>query len=151
MKVTAQEEYGLQCILQLARQFSSDPVTGRQIANLEGLSFEYVSKLLMILRRSKLVKSVRGVRGGYTLTREPETIMLGEVLRALSKDDGVILTSPNSKMCNHFPGQLEACIHLNACAILPVWDQLSEYLSGMLDNISLKDLLQKTPKVLEVV
>ena len=55
MKVTAQEEYGLRCILQLARYHSRDPVTGRQIAESEGISLDYVSKLLMILRRAELV------------------------------------------------------------------------------------------------
>ena len=150
MKVTAQEEYGLRCILQLARYYSNEPVTGRQIAESEGLSFEYVSKLLMILRRTELVRSLRGIKGGYTLTREPGEISLGEVMRALSSEDGIVLTSPEGQMCDHFAGKLEACVHLNACAIRPVWMVLARYLSGLLDNITLMDLLQSEQEVLEV-
>ncbi len=151
MKVTAQEEYGLRCILQLARHHSRDPVTGRQIAESEGISLDYVSKLLMILRRAELVRSVRGIRGGYALAKEPENITLGEVMRALSSEDGVVLTSPDSHMCDHFSGHLEACTHLNACAIRPVWTVLARYLSGVLDHISLVELLQTEHQVLEVV
>lgn len=151
MKVTAQEEYGLRCILQLARHHSRDPVTGRQIAESEGISLDYVSKLLMILRRSDLVRSVRGVRGGYALTKDPGSISLGEVMRALSSEDGVVLTSPDSHMCDHFSGHLEACTHLNACAIRPVWTVLARFLSGVLDHICLADLLQTEHQVLEVV
>ena len=151
MKVTHQEEYGLRYILQLARQHSKDPVTGRQIAESEGLSLDYVSKLLLILRRSDLVRSVRGIRGGYALAREPGNITLGEVMRALSSEDGIVLTSPDSHMCDHFSGHLESCAHLNACAIRPVWMVLSRYLSGVLDHICLVDLLQTEHQVLEVV
>ncbi len=151
MKVTHQEEYGLRCILQLARHYSKDPVTGRQIAESEGLSLDYVSKLLMILRRSGLVRSVRGIRGGYALAKEPVDITLGEVMRALSSEDGVVLTSPDSHMCDHFSGHLESCTHLNACAIRPVWTVLSRYLSGVLDHISLVELVQTEHQVLEVV
>ncbi len=151
MKVTAQEEYGLRCILQLARYHSRDPVTGRQIAESEGISLDYVSKLLMILRRSELVRSVRGIRGGYALAREPRSITLGEVMRALSSEDGVVLSSPDAHMCDHFSGHLEACTHLNACAIRPVWTVLARYLSGVLDHITLTDLLQTEHQVFEVV
>ena len=148
MKVTAQEEYGLRCILQLARYFTSVPVTGRQIAESEGLSLDYVSKLLMILRRADLVRSVRGIKGGYALSREPQTIALGEVMRALSNEEGVVLTSPQSHMCDHFPGQLDVCVHLDACGIRPVWTIVARYLSNMLDHITLVDLLQEESQVL---
>ncbi len=151
MKVTAQEEYGLRCILQLARFHARDPVTGRQIAESEGISLDYVSKLMMILRRSELVCSVRGVRGGYTLTRPPQDITLGEIMRALSSEDGIVLTSPDSHMCDHFSGHFDACAHLNACAIRPLWTVLARYLSGVLDRIVLTDLLQTEHQMLEVV
>ncbi len=151
MKVTAQEEYGLRCILQLAQHFSHGPVTGRQIAESEGLSVDYVSKLLMILRRADLVRSERGIKGGYALAREPRTITLGEIMRALGTDDEVVLTSPDSHMCDHFSGQMEACVHLNACAVRPIWTVLSRYLSNVLDHITLMDLLQEETRVYDVM
>ena len=68
MKITAQEEYGLRCLLQLARHASDPrPVTVGQVAASEGLSFAYAEKLLRVLSAAGLAESIRGSRGGYRL------------------------------------------------------------------------------------
>src|SRR3989304_8318451 len=82
MRITKQEEYGLLCFLQLA-QNGTDSKTTVEIAAKEGLSMDYVTKLLILLRRHKIVESVRGVKGGYRLARNPEKITVGQVLRGL--------------------------------------------------------------------
>lgn len=146
MKVTAQEEYGLRCILQLARNHGGEPLVGRVIAEQEGLSVDYVTKLLMSLRRADLVQSVRGMKGGFILTRKPEEITVGHVLQAL----GEIVQSNQSQLCEHFPGQLSACIHLDACGIRPIWMILAQYISRVLDQITLADLLQDEVQVMGV-
>lgn len=151
MKVTAQEEYGLRCILQLARHYGEAPMAGRTIAELEGLSIDYVTKLLMSLRKTNLVQSVRGIKGGFTMTREPGSISVGEVMRSLSSEEGIVLTSPDSHLCDQFSGQLESCIHLGSCGIRPVWRILSRYISRMLDQISLLELLQDEEQVMDVM
>ncbi|MBM3265409.1 MAG: Rrf2 family transcriptional regulator [candidate division Zixibacteria bacterium] len=151
MKVTAQEEYGLRCILQLARHYGGEPLGGRMIAEAEGLSVDYVTKLLMILRRGDLVQSVRGIKGGFALSRHPRFVTVGQVMRTLSVEDGLVLTSPESHLCNHFSGQLETCVHLGGCGIRPVWTILSRYISNMLDQISLLDLLQEEVQVMDVM
>jgi Rrf2 family protein len=151
MKVTAQEEYGLRCIVQLARRYGEVPLSGRAIAEQEGLSTDYVTKLLVILRKAGLVRSIRGIKGGFTLTREPQSILVGEVLRSLNMEDGIVLTSPDSHLCDHFSGQLDACIHIGACGIRPVWITLSGYISRMLDQISLFELLQDEVQVMDVM
>lgn len=146
MKVTAQEEYGLRCILQLARSQGSEPLVSRAIAEREGLSIDYVTKLLMSLRRAGLVQSVRGIKGGFVLTRKPEEITVGHVLQAL----GEIVQSNQSHLCEHFPGQLSACIHLDACGIRPIWMILAQYISRVLDQITLADLLKDEVQVMDV-
>jgi Rrf2 family iron-sulfur cluster assembly transcriptional regulator len=151
MKVTAQEEYGLRCILQLARHHGEAPLTGRSIAELEGLSIDYVTKLLMSLRKANLVQSIRGIRGGFSITKEPGAISVGEVIRALSSEEGIVLTSPDSHLCDQFSGQLDECIHLESCGIRPVWKILSHYISRMLDQISLQELLQDEVQVMDVM
>ncbi|HZF38830.1 MAG TPA: Rrf2 family transcriptional regulator, partial [Blastocatellia bacterium] len=77
MKITAQEEYGLRCILQLAREQTANSdgnlepgaIFVRDIAEREGLSVAYVEKILWTLSHSGIVESVRGPKGGYRLTR----------------------------------------------------------------------------------
>src|SRR5215831_19245090 len=86
MKVSAQEEYGLRCMLQLARRQkdgSAEPLTLGEVARDEGLTVAYAAKLVRRLRRAGLVRSVLGRAGGYSLSRPAETISVLEVLGAL--------------------------------------------------------------------
>src|SRR5687768_12380922 len=85
MKISAQEEYGLRCLLQLARQPDEGYLTLRQIAESEGISVAYAGKLLWLLNHAGLVKSVRGAKGGYALARPATEIMLSEVIHVFDE------------------------------------------------------------------
>ena len=74
MKITSQEEYGLRCLLQLARTPQGQIVSVKEIGIKEGLSSAYVEKLLRILSKTGLVHSVRGLKGGYVLNRPPSAV-----------------------------------------------------------------------------
>ena len=111
MKISAQEEYGIRCLLQLARNAkSADPVTVRQVADREGLSVAYAEKLLITLSRARLAKSTRGTRGGYRMTRSPDRVTVGDVIRAL---EGFPKTTV---FCRRFTGSAECCVHRVDCA-----------------------------------
>ena len=101
MRITKQEEYGVRCILQLVTT-GDIPLTTQEIAAREGLSVVYVTKLLIMLRRAGLVKSVRGVSGGYLLARVPERITVGQVMRALG------WSFLDESVCQHYPGKLDS-------------------------------------------
>ena len=139
MKLTAQEEYGLRCLLHLARfgENAEDWVSVTQVAEGEGLSTAYVEKLLRILSRSRLVESARGAKGGYRLSHPPERISLGAALRALG---GAIL-EPHG-VCGTYIGNQAHCVHTPDCRIRPVWAQISAYLGAMLDAVTVADLLE---------
>ncbi len=125
MKITAQEEYGLRCILQLASAPRGEPFTVADIARREGLSAAYVEKLLRLLGRAGLAQSQRGIKGGYTLARPAEQITLGDVERAL----GSLQTS--SDICNRYTGNQKTCVHDGDCGIRPVWQHVLEVLDGI--------------------
>ena len=146
MKVTAQEEYGLRCLLQLARHHGGEPLLSRTIAEREGISIDYVKKLLMCLRQGELVESVRGLRGGFLLTRGPDMITVSQVLRILSAE-ALVVSSPADQLCQQYSGQLDQCIHLNGCSIRPIWTIVSHYVSQLLDQITIADLLQEEAEV----
>ena len=137
MKITAQEEYGLRCILQLASAPAGKPLTGAEIARREGLSYPYVEKLLWTLKRAGLAKSYRGVKGGYVLARSPEKISLGDVGRAL----GGFQTSQD--ICQRYTGNLKTCIHDDDCGIRPVWKGITQYVAGVMDSIPISQILGK--------
>lgn len=135
MKVTAQEEYGLRCLLQLARTPQGQVVRVKDIALKEGLSNAYVEKLLRILSRAGLVHSVRGINGGYVLNRPASSVTLGEVVRAL----GTVETTKH--ICTVFTGNQQACVHFSDCGIRSVWSGLTTYIQQFMDQTTLASLL----------
>ena len=137
MKVTAQEEYGLRCLLQLAKTPQGQIVSVKEIATKEGLSSAYVEKLLRILSRAELVHSVRGTKGGYVLNRAPADVKLGEVVRAL----GTVENTDN--ICHSFPGKEASCVHMSDCGIRSVWSGLTLYIQRFLDETTLASILDK--------
>lgn len=145
MKISKQEEYGLRCILQLAKQGRARPLAVSEIAKLEGLSTDYVTKLLILLRRAGLVSSVRGLRGGYQLTHDAEDISMTQVLRALG---GYFYSEEN---CNMYTGKLAVCAHAVECGIRPVWVALSRQIDQILSRTSLSDVLREEQEVRQMM
>ncbi len=134
MKITALEEYGLRCLVQLARVRAPGPLTAREIAAREGMTAEYVTQLLVRLRHAGLVGSVRGSRGGFLLTRPAAEITVGDVTRALGEP---LL----ERHCASFTGTRDVCIHeQSGCGILGFWTELAEKVHAVLDGYTLEDL-----------
>ena len=136
MKITSQEEYGLRCLLQLARTPQGQIVSVKEIGVKEGLSSAYVEKLLRLLSKTGLVHSVRGLKGGYVLNRPASAITLGEVMRAL----GTVQTTDH--ICQHFTGNQQVCVHFSDCGIRSVWSELTTYIQTFLDRTTLESLLK---------
>lgn len=141
MKISKQEEYGLRCILQLAKVGSGRAVAVTEISKIEGLSADYVTKLLVLLRKAGLVDSVRGVNGGYTLRRPPEKVSMGDVLSSLG---GFFYPKD---LCSEFPGKLQECSHMGNCAIRPVWSVLAREIYTTLNRTTLADLMKEEKEV----
>jgi Rrf2 family transcriptional regulator, iron-sulfur cluster assembly transcription factor len=137
MKITAQEEYGLRCILQLASMSAGEPLAGTEIARREGLSYPYVEKLLWTLKKAGLTESHRGVKGGYVLSRPADQISLGDVQRAF----GSIWATKD--ICSRHTGNRRICIHHGACTLRPVWEGIEQYIVGVMDGIPISHLLGK--------
>ena len=84
MKITAQEEYGLRCLMRLARA-PEQTATLPEIAAAEGLSAAYVAKLMGVLRHAGIIDSTRGRAGGYHLAKPTTQIGLGSLLLVLGE------------------------------------------------------------------
>lgn len=135
MKITAIEEYGLRCMMQLALCESDRPVTVAQVAENEGISVEYAGKLLNLLRQAGLADSVRGRNGGFVLAHTPDEIRLSDIIRALSND------LFDADYCERHAGTGESCVHSSACSLRPVWATLSQMINEILDSLTLMDLM----------
>ena len=135
MKISAHEEYGLRCLVQLAREEAAGgSLTLNQIAEREGLSAANAGKLMWILAKAGLVQSHRGANGGYTLARPASEIRLNEVIRVLDEDTV-------DRFCEAHTGVLETCIHTSDCGIRPVIVGLHEIVQSALSEITLAQLI----------
>lgn len=136
MKVTAQEEYGLRCLIQLAiARGEKRALTAAEIAEWEGLGTPFVGKILATLKAGGLVTSERGAKKGFLLSRTPDAIMLDEVLTVLG---GRLFTGA---YCDEHTGKRDDCVHKSACNVRPVWGSLELIMSSVLRRVSLADLL----------
>lgn len=140
MKFSTQEEYGLRCLLQLARRGEGTSMTIPEISHSEGLSIAHVAKLMRILRLGGFVASERGQSGGYSLSRPPEDIVVGDVLAALGgrlvEDDHCTSYSASTEGSN--------CAHSVDCSIISLWNRVQENVDRVLHNTTLGDLIAKS-------
>ena len=147
MKITAQEEYGLRCLLQLAG--AEEPsLSISEIASKEGLSQPYVAKLLAVLRNGGFIDSVRGRAGGYKLARRASEIHLGELLETLGEP---LFEEP--AYCDKHSGTETngSCVHLGNCSLRALWQTLETWMRTTLDRITLADLVRSETHITELL
>lgn len=144
MKFSTQEEYGLRCLLQIARTRKPGGLTIPEISRAEALSQTHVAKLLMVLRKEGFVQATRGQAGGYTLARDAESISVGEILAALG---GKLY---DGEFCERHSGQLDICKHAVDCSVRSLWQIIQKSVDEVVDRISLADLLESSEKLSNV-
>jgi Rrf2 family transcriptional regulator, iron-sulfur cluster assembly transcription factor len=135
MKLTAQEEYGLRCLLRLARHEPQESLAISELSQTEGISSHYVAKLLRVLRRGGFVKAARGQAGGYMLARPASQIVVGEALALL----GGRLYEP--AFCNEHSGSELMCTNTVDCSIRSLWRTVQLVVDQVLARTTLQDLV----------
>jgi Rrf2 family protein len=134
MKLSAQEEYGLRCLLQIATE-PARFLTIPEIARREALSVAYVAKLMRVLRKAGFVRSVRGQRGGFELTAPPAEVNVGRVLDAL----GGRLYSET--FCVDHSGDRRVCVRDVDCSLRALWAAVDQAVHAVLDRTTLDRLV----------
>lgn len=142
MKISAQEEYGLRCLVQLATLGAEESLTLNQLAEREGISVANAGKLMWLLNKAGFVSATRGTKGGYTLARPASEIYLNEIIKVL--DEEVL-----SKHCESYTGVLQTCVHKGDCGIRPVIVGLHEIVENALSQINLAQLVGNEASVVE--
>ncbi len=135
MKLSSHEEYGIRCLLQVARAAPHCSTTLSEISRSEGISVAYAAKLLRILRQRGFVLAARGKVGGYTLALPPENIVVGEAMAALGG------RMYEEKFCDQHAGGQKNCVHLTNCALRPLWRSMQDAVDRVLAGTTLRDLL----------
>ena len=117
------------------RAGETSPTSVRDIAERTGLPQPYLEQILLALKGAGLVRSKRGVGGGYVLARPPEQITLGQIVSAV---DGPIMAGDFGQ-----PHENGACDHEGQCVLLRVWSEVGEHMRHHLDSFTLADMVNR--------
>ncbi len=144
MRLSTKGRYGLKAMLDLAVHSEDGPVALKSIAERQQLSENYLEQLFAALKKAKLVRSIRGSQGGYSLNRSPERISVGDILRAL--EGSMSPTECVSENCetNH-------CSNSECCVTRSVWEKIRDGINNVIDNISLQELVDDYNEAMSAV
>lgn len=138
MKFTTKTEYGLTCLIYMARNPEMGSVTVTDIAKHERFSMTYLQKIFQTLKASGIVVSTQGRQGGYALARSAKDISLKEIIEALEGHIFELFCEPEIR-------KEIVCTHFGICSLKPVWEKTKEILDDFYSQITLDALAYGRP------
>ncbi len=138
IRLSTKGRYGTRLMLNLACRYTADgdAVILKSISEEEGISIRYLEQIIIPLKINKLVKSIRGAGGGYTLARDPSRINLREILHALEGTCCLVECVEDEDICER----------QSYCAAHDVWKEATLLLKDYFENITLADLARSSEK-----
>ncbi len=138
IRLSTKGRYGTRLMLNLARHHGngSDAVILKRISEDERISIRYLEQIIIPLKINRLVKSIRGAGGGYTLARKPEDIKLSEILHALEGSCCLVECIEDGSVC----------AFIESCPTFDIWKGASDLLKGYFEGISLRDIVVMSEK-----
>jgi Rrf2 family protein len=128
--ISTKSQYGLRAMTYLARQKTISSL--RKISKAEGISFDYLEKIVSKLEKAGLIDSKKGIQGGYILSRKASKIKIGEIISALEDKHLVKCVGESGCFCPREKG----------CFAKPLWEKLYKSLNNTLNSITLSDLIK---------
>jgi len=135
MKISTRGRYALRMLVDLAQQGGERYVSLGEIAVRQGISKNYLEQIISMLKNSGILIASRGAQGGYRLSKEPEELRVGDLLRFTEGSVAPVACLENSE---------EDCPRNAFCLTLPVWIGLERVMLEYLDTITLQDILDGT-------
>ena len=131
MKLSTKGRYGLKAMFQLSLNENNGPLPLRNIASKQNISEQYLEQLFSSLKKSGLVKSVRGAQGGYLLSKEAKDITVGDILIAL---EGPV--SLSDCLLDDY-----VCENSSKCITKVVWERIKKGIEEVTNSITLQDMI----------
>ncbi len=132
MKISTKGRYALRLMVDLALNNNGENISLKEISARQGISVKYLEQIISMLNRAGYVKSERGSNGGYRLTKKPEEYTVGMILRLTEGSLAPIA-------CVDEDGA--GCDRFEQCTTFSVWKKLNDAISGVVDNITVADLV----------
>ena len=132
MKISTKGRYALRLMLDIATNSKNSPVSVKDIAARQQISDKYLEQIISILNGAGFVRSIRGAQGGYLLRKKPEEYTIGMILRLTEGSLAAVACLDEEVPCDR----------MEKCVTIKVWKQLNDAISGVVDNITLADLME---------
>ena len=133
LQVSQRAHYGLRAMTELAKSYGQRTLSLSEIAGVEQVPAGYLEQLAIPLRKAGLIEGTRGAHGGYQLTKAPDDLTVGDVVRALEGPVAPV----ECLMLEYVPG---SCTREPVCLSRSVWTRVKESVDSVLDSITLADL-----------
>jgi Rrf2 family protein len=130
MRITAKADYAVRAALELAASKDREPIKGERLSEAQDIPLQFLEHILLELKHARIIRTKRGVHGGYWLAREPEEITLADVIRAVEGPLANIQDSAPED--TSYPGAAEP--------LRDVWIAVRANLRAVLEKITLADL-----------
>ena len=139
MKLSSKGRYAVMALADLAKFDPNEPVSLRDISLRQGISLVYLEQLFLKLKKNKIVKSIRGNKGGYILNKHASEVKISEILIAVDEKIKTIGCEKHSESgCN---GKSSKCITHD------LWDELEDYINNFFQKKTLNDLINKKKQI----
>ncbi len=139
MNFTAKEDYGIRAVLDIALNSNNAPIQAKEIASRQDIPEQFLEQLLATLRRSGIIRSIRGASGGYDLAKPAAQISIGEIIHSLS-GPFVPIQCVNDDDTNRCPVQ-------ELCSVSHFWSRLKKAIEGVVGNTTIQDLIDHQEQV----
>lgn len=132
MKLSTRSRYGTRLMVDLAQHYDRGPVQVRDIARRQDISIKYLEKLIIPLKKAGFIASVRGPKGGHLLSKPPETITAGEIVRVLEHEIALVQCIDNPSVCDR----------ADSCLTRRLWKTATRALFEQLNGVTLAELIK---------
>lgn len=131
MKISTKGRYGLRIMLDLAMNENGEPRLIRDIAHSQQISEKYISRLIIALRRSGMVRSIRGAKGGFRMNRNPDKVTLLDIVEAMEGPLAIV-------NCVKSPAK---CLRNGECAAREIWNRVNVDIRAAMAKITLQEIM----------
>jgi Rrf2 family protein len=133
MKLSTRSRYGTRLMLDMAQHYREGPLQLGDIAKRQEVSVKYLEQIIIPLKKAHYIESVRGRKGGHTLTKSPEEITVGEIVALLEEGSGLVKCAKDTTVCER----------ADTCPTRLLWKEAYEAMFERLEAITLADLVER--------
>ena len=131
MNLSTKGRYAARAMLELSIHYGNQPVRLKEIAEHQDISVRYLEQMMTMLVASGLIRSIRGTKGGFSLSRPPQEILLSDVVQVVEGSLAPVACVDDAGLCDR----------ADMCVTRDIWDRMKEALLQVLDSITLADMV----------